>query len=177
MIVINFSARTWGNCGAVARVIAQETGARCVDFSGLHAAPCGACRCQCFRSDGECPHRSDGLHGLYEEIAKADGTVFVVPNYMNYPCSNYFVFNERSQGYFGTDAVRLSAYLDAPKKFIVVSNTGEENFLRAFSQQIPEGEQPDVLFLRAKAYGAVSLNGDLMDVPDAKAAVLAFVGR
>ncbi len=177
MIVVNFSARTWGNCAAIARLVARETRARCVDFSELHAVPCGMCDCQCFQPDGQCPHRSDGLFGLYEAIAKADSAVFVLPNYMNYPCSNYFVFNERSQCYFGVSEARLNDYLRTPKKFIVVSNTEEDTFRAVLSQQVCEEERAEILFLHAKAYGKVSLKGDLMDAPEAKAAVLAFVGR
>lgn len=84
--------------------------------------------------------------------------------------------------YFADDAFRLNEaaaladrYLAVPKKFIVVSNTGRENFLAAFRDHVLPGTEPDVCFLRAAAYHRISLDGDLMTCEPARAAVREFL--
>lgn len=84
--------------------------------------------------------------------------------------------------YFADDAFRLNEaaaladrYLAVPKKFIVVSNTGRENFLAAFRDHVLPKTEPDVCFLRAAAYHRISLDGDLMTCEPARAAVRDFL--
>ena len=54
----------------------------------------------------------------------------------------------------------MERYLSVPKKFVVVSNTGRENFTTAFCDHITPGEKPDILFLSAAQYHKISLSGD-----------------
>ena len=84
--------------------------------------------------------------------------------------------------YFADDAFRLNEaaaladrYLAVPKKFIVVSNTGRENFLAAFRDHVLPKTEPDVCFLRAAAYHRISLDGDMMTCEPARAAVRDFL--
>ena len=93
----------------------------------------------------------------------SDLAYFILPNYCDYPCANYFIFNERSQCYFQGSDYLLLQYLGVKKKFIAVSNTNQANFLIAFEYQINEGEKPDALFLSAKRYGKRSIDGNLTD--------------
>lgn len=62
--------------------------------------------------------------------------------------------------------------MEVPKKFIVVSNTGQDNFREAFRQHT--SEEPAILFLHARNYDKVSLAGDLMAAREARQAVEAF---
>lgn len=100
---------------------------------------------------------------------------FVIPNYCDYPCANYFIFNERSQCFFQGKPERLDAFLRVRKKFIVVSNTNQENFRQILSQNV-DGE-PEILFLSAKKYGRNSVCGDLMTSAAAAAEIDQFVRR
>ena len=93
----------------------------------------------------------------------------------DFPCSNFFLFNERSQCCFNGHAELADRYLAVPKKFIVVSNTGRENFLAAFRDHVLPKTEPDVCFLRAAAYHRISLDGDLMTCEPARAAVRDFL--
>ena len=111
---------------------------------------------------------------MYDKITLSDLTYFIVPNYCDYPNANYFIFNERSQCYFQHHEQLLDRYLSVKKRFIVVSNTQTQNFITALSYQISEGESPDILFLSAKAYQKISVDGDLMTSPEAKNAVEMF---
>ncbi len=54
-------------------------------------------------------------------------------------------------------------YLSVKKKFIVISNTNQTNFIKVFEYQINEGEKPDALFLSAKHYGKRSIDGNITD--------------
>ena len=98
-----------------------------------------------------------------------------MPNYCDFPCANFFIFQERGQCCFQGAGEKERAYLAVPKRFIVVSNTGEEHIRAAFREHVQGA--PDVLFLAAEAYGRVSIDGDLLRADAAREAVRAFVQR
>lgn len=175
--IVNFSGRENGNCRAISKVIAASHPADEIsifNFCDITLAPCGSCEYDCFNRDKQCPHQSDGVYDMYDKITLSDLTYFIVPNYCDYPNANYFIFNERSQCYFQHHEQLLDRYLSVKKRFIVVSNTQTQNFITALSYQIPEGESPDILFLPAKKYRKISIDGDLMTSPEAKKAVEIF---
>ena len=70
----------------------------------------------------------------------------------------------------------MERYERVPKKFIVVSNTGQDNFTAAFQYHTGDAP-PEVLFLSARRFGKVSIQGDLMDSPEARDTVLRFMDR
>ena len=143
--VISFSSRADGNCAAIADCVQETLGAEGLtrfDFSGLSVHGCGACHCECFRQREACPYFADDAFRLNEAAALADRAVFIVPNYCDFPCSNFFLFNERSQCCFNGHAELADRYLAVPKKFIVVSNTGRENFLAAFRDHVLPKTEP-----------------------------------
>lgn len=96
---------------------------------------------------------------------------FVVPNYCDYPCANFFIFNERRQCYFQNHPELEDRYLNIPKKFIVVNNTGQNHFQEVFAQHVVK---PEILFLSAMYYGKVSIQGDIITSEDAKRDLAAF---
>ncbi len=175
--IVNFSGRKSGNCRAISKVIAashyaDETSV--FDFCDIKLEPCGRCEYECFGSEKQCPYQPDGVYDLYDRITRSDLAYFIVPNYCDYPNANYFIFNERSQCYFQHNEQLLDRYLSVKKRFVVISNTQTQNFTTALGYHIPEGEIPDILFLPAKAYHKVSIDGDLMTSPEAKKAVESF---
>lgn len=175
--IISFSKRSGGNCADIAKELYRLYGeykARVYDFSELEVIPCGGCDYECFTSAEKCPHFSDSVFELYDEITNSDLAFFIVPNYCDYPSSVFFAFNERSQCYFQKREDLLEKYLSVPKKFIVVSNTGRDNFTAAFRYQITEEQEPDILFLSPKAFGKVSVEGGLMISEPAKETVKRF---
>ena len=176
--IISFSGRKDGNCAAIARTLlgALAGEARCFDFSALRVPPCGGCGYECFQAREACPYFSDPVFSIYEAITDSDLSYFIVPNYCDYPCANFFIFNERSQCFFQHHPELLERYERAPKKFIVVSNTGQDNFTTAFQYHTGDAP-PEVLFLSARRFGKVSIQGDLMDSPEARDTVLRFMDR
>ena len=178
--VISFSGRRDGNCAAIAQVLAGALsgwgGVRSFDCSTLSLTPCGGCGYECFQARERCPYSSDPVFAMYDAIVHSQAAWFIVPNYCDYPCANFFVWNERSQCYFQGHPELLEQYEAVPKKFIVVSNTGRDNFTAAFRYHTGDAP-PDVLFLSAKQFGRSSIQGDLMGSPEARDAVLRFAGR
>ena len=176
--VISFSGRRDGNCSAVAQAVRDALSGRdsvqYFDCSALALTPCGGCGCECFQARERCPYFDDPVFGMYDAVTRSSMSYFVVPNYCDYPCANFFLFNERSQCYFQGRPELLEQYERAPKKFIVVSNTGRDNFITAFQYHTGDAP-PDVLFLSARRFGKVSIRGDLMGSPDARAEVLRFL--
>lgn len=97
--MISFSSRADGNCAAIADCVQETLGGEGLtrfDFSRLSVHGCGACHCECFRQREACPYFADDAFRLNEAAALADRAVFIVPNYCDFPCSNFFLFNERS---------------------------------------------------------------------------------
>ncbi|MGN0352472.1 MAG: hypothetical protein ACI4ES_12540 [Roseburia sp.] len=133
----------------------------------------GNCWYQCFTKDGKCPWIDDKEYELLDEIIKSELTYFILPNYCDYPCANFFIFNERSQCYFQKQQELADVYERIPKKVIVVSNTNEENFRTALSSH--SKEEPEILFLPAMKYHKISINGDLMTSEQAVGDVKKFV--
>lgn len=177
--IISFSGRAGGSCSNIAEELQRyrKGEAEVYDFSAFSISPCGHCRYQCFQAGDQCPYFSDPVYAIYDAVVKSDFVWYIVPNYCDYPCANFFAFNERSQCYFQNHQELLDAYLAVRKKFVVVSNTGQENFQTAFRYHVPEGVNPDILFLSAKKFQKVSIHGDLMDSQEARQAVLRFAGQ
>lgn len=177
--IVSFSGRPGGNCAAIAREIRQYWQGRgeaaLFDFSKIEIAPCGRCDYQCFRERESCPYFSDPEFTICDSITNSSCTYFIVPNYCDYPPANFFIFNERSQCCFQRHPELLERYLSVKKKFIVVSNTGRDNFTAAFRYHVQEDSEPDILFLGARKFGRVSVKGDLMDSGEARAALLRFL--
>ena len=95
MFFLNFSDRRTGNCGSIAAFCAQMQGGRAVDIPEIFARGCGACQTECFQKDGVCPlPDAPAITALYEAITE-QGACFIVPNYCDWPCSNFFRFCER----------------------------------------------------------------------------------
>ena len=174
--IVSFSGRAGGNCGGIAAGLAGHWGdrAQVFDFSALEIAPCGRCGYECFQARESCPYFADPEFGLCEAIAGSALACFIIPNYCDYPCANFFIFNERGQCYFQRHPELLERYERAAKKFIVVSNTGQDNFTTAFQYHTGDAP-PEVLFLSARRFGRVSIRGDLLDAPEARDAVLRFM--
>lgn len=176
VLIISFSGKENGNSEQIAELIKANLNAAAdiFRFSENAISPCGSCRYQCFDDNRMCPHIDDAEYGLLEQISLCDELYFIVPNYCDYPCANYFIFNERSQVYFQGYRERLMEYEAIPKKFIVISGSDTDNFTRAFEYHCKD--EPEILTLSAKKYGKHSIAGDLMQSEKARQAVLDFIG-
>lgn len=177
--VVNFSGRPNGNCYKIARTVkqalSQDNDILLRDFGALNISPCGRCGYGCFKERTDCPFIGDDIYGLYDSLCGSDLAYYIVPNYCDYPCANFFIFNERGQCYFQNREDLLAKYLTVKKRFIVVSNTDKANFIQAFRYHVPENAEPEVLFLSAKAFGRTSVAGDLTDLASARQAVIDFI--
>ena len=176
--VISFSGRRNGNCQSIAKEIVsffKNEDTVLYDFADIAISPCGKCDVECFQKKTSCPYYDDSEIAICNSITNSDMSYLIVPNYCDFPCSNFFAFNERSQCYFQGEPKLSERYEAAPKRFIAVSNTGKDNFVAAFSQHV--SSQPDVLFLSARNYGKISIRGDLLTSTEAKEELLHFLNR
>lgn len=172
--IVSFSGRKNGNCSRIAEIIQLTVpNANILSFSDIHIQPCGGCEYECFRVRESCPYFSDPECDLLDTICKSEMVYFIVPNYCDHPNANFYIFNERSNCYFQGREDLLEQYLKVPKKFVVVSNSGSENFREAFTQHT--NEEPDILFLSAKTFEKRSIDGDLMDCAAARAALKEYL--
>ena len=178
--IINFSSRHNGNCHDIAMVIKEAQLTRnktvtLIELSDMVFSPCGSCNYECFTDKKDCPFIDDGIVKTYSTICSSDITYYIVPNYCDYPNSLFFMFNERSQCYFQDEPDLLNKYLSTQKKFVVVSNTGKENFSNAFRYHVGESDEVFILFLSTKDFHKVSIEGGLMECGKAKQTVIDFI--
>ena len=96
-LIINFSAREKGNCGAIAEFI-KKRGDMVIHYKNLHTHRCSDCEYECMQ--GKCKYREDDVYTLYESFFKYDRIIMIVPMYSRNPSSLYFSFNERCQDFF-----------------------------------------------------------------------------
>lgn len=174
--IVSFSSRKGGNCGKIAAYLcALHKDAELFDFSDFTIHPCGGCEYECFTPGGRCPWAGDREWELYESLLGSTEAYYILPNYCDYPCANFFIFNERSQCCFQGHPEKAGAYVRIPKKFIVVSNTNEQNFKEVLAYHA-EGE-PQILFLHARKYARVSVAGDIMTSEEAVEEINIFAGK
>ena len=176
ILLIQFSSRANGNCAAIARCITghytlEKVNTFIIDDSVVQA--CNGCDYECLQPNKMCPNLSDTYTKTMDAICDADLAYFIIPNYCGYPSANYFVFNERSVGYFNLDRTLMNKYMNVPKRFIVVSNTVGQNFENAMRQQV--NGDPEILYLKTSKYNKRSIAGDMMDTPEANADLIAFL--
>lgn len=175
VLIISFSNKKSGNCEQISELIQENLDAETEIFrfseNPIHA--CGHCRYQCFDDNRCCPYYDDPEFGLLRSVCLSDLVYFVVPNYCDYPCANFFIFNERSQVYFQGYRERLMEYEAIPKRFIVVSDSESGNFATAFDYHC-EGT-PEILYVSAKKYGKHSIAGDILKSQQARMDILKFI--
>ena len=175
-VIVTFSSRSGGNCSQIGNLIASMTKNPVLfDFSEFDVHPCGRCASECFAARENCPYFEDKEYEIPEAIMYSEMVYFVLPNYCDYPCANYFIFNERSQCFFQGKPDILESYLNIPKRSIVISNTNQEHFIQALTYQ--SNREPEILFLSAKEYGKASINGDLLTSKNALENIRQFVIR
>ena len=174
--IISFSSRTGGNCAGIGKLISSLVESPMLyDFSEFEIHPCGNCRYECFALGENCPYIQDMEYTLLDAVTNSDLTYFIMPNYSDYPCANFFIFNERSQCYFQGRADLLNVYESVFKRVIVVSNTNEENFRKAISYH--SKAEPEILFFSARKYGKSSIKDDLLTSEKSTCRYYSFVQR
>ena len=174
--IISFSSRKDANCHQISDYVQSiYPNAKRYDFSDFRISGCGFCSCQCFQDGDKCPYVQDKEREILDAITHSELAIYVVPNYCDFPCSNYFAFNERSICYFRNNENLLSKYLYVPKKFIVVSNSNQDNFKKVFSYQTVG--TPDILFLASYEYGKDCITGSLPSSDVAMDEVWHFISR
>lgn len=172
--VLTFSSRRDGNCMKIGSFVCSLLpDAKQYDFADFDIHPCGGCHYECFTKGDQCPWIGDQEYALLDAVTHSALTYFILPNYCDYPCANFFIFNERSLCYFQNNEDLLNAYVRVPKKAIVVSNTNQAHFEAALSYHADPA--PQLLFLSANRYGKASISGDLLSSEQAVADLRRFI--
>lgn len=176
--ILHFSARSSGNCAAIARQVRQLHSSDAITIYSLAEmtiSPCRGCRCECFARAEACPHASDDVRSLYGAILRADLAYYILPNYADFPPALYFAFNERSNCFFQGNEALLNAYLAVPKRFIIVSNQPASAFDALPQYHTAEGITPKLLYLPPRRYCQSSIDGTMMEAEEAQKLLRKFV--
>ena len=176
VIILSFSSRKNGNCTKISDYLTEKfkrTNVLSFVIESTYFAPCGGCNYECLTPCVICPQLSDQQIIVMDAICSSDLVYYVIPNYCGYPCGNYFAFNERSVGYFNTNRELMNRYMSVPKRFIIVSNTEDDNFVNAMRQQTED--TPNILYIKTGKYGKRSTAGDLLESEAARADLDAYL--
>lgn len=174
--IFNFSPRSGANCAKIANFISNyhgESNAVIYHITAENCPSCGGCNYECLTPGAQCPSKPDLLIRGLDDACASDLIYYIIPNFCGYPNANYFAFNERCVGYFGMDRQLRAGYMKIRKKFIIVSNTENDNFKNAAQQQT--AAEPEMLYLKTGKYHKRSTAGDLMESDEAKADLQAFL--
>lgn len=173
-IIISFSSRKGGNCEQICDYI-QTLIQNCKNYSlsRVHIEPCGKCNYECFNDNRACPHIHDSVYDMLDSICNSKNCIFIIPNYCDYPCANFFVFNERSLCYFQGHPERLQKYMEIQKQVIVISNSDPANIITAMNQHA--SQEVESLKLRPKEHGARSTDCNLISNELVKQRIADFV--
>lgn len=175
IVVVNFSSRKEGNCYRISGVIKKHYKQKRVKifnfFENTYTA-CGHCDYECFKK--RCLI-NDGINEIFKAIVQSEETIFVLPNYCDYPNSNFFLFNERSSGFFNGNKDLMNRYLNIKKKFIVVSNSSSSNFKNALKNHIQDNENAEILYLNSRKFNQNALTGTLMQDAEAESIIHDFL--
>lgn len=175
IVVVNFSSRKDGNCYQISGVVKKhfrEKKVKIFNFYENTYTSCGHCNYECFKKRCKV---DDGINEIFKSIVQSEETIFVLPNYCDYPNSNYFLFNERSCGFFNGNKDLLNRYLNIKKKFIVISNSCHVNFKNALSYQVSDQTKPEILFFNSKKFDQNPIDGALMTSLEAESLVHDFL--
>ena len=173
--ILNFSGRVEGNCSQIAKVLEnefKEQEVNRINFGETNIFSCSNCNYECFKNRNECPYIIDETVDIYNKIIDSDLVYYIIPNYCGYPCSNFFVFNERGCSFYAGDKELMNKYLNINKKFIVVSNSNNDSFRNILMNHTIMN--PDILFLSTRKYNQNSIAGTLMNDKQAKQDVIQF---
>lgn len=171
--IINFSSRLNGNCKRISDFIETKYPSTLVkkyDFFKLQLSSCGLCNYECLKN--EVCYKGFEVKELYDDILNSELVYYVIPNYSDYPCANYFIFNERGTAYFSSDEL-LEKFLNVKKKFIVVSTSNNKTFKEVFEYQTIE--EPNILFINPSKFNQKSIEGNLINNKSVRKLITAFV--
>lgn len=175
VVIISFSSRKGGNCEQISDFLASYIDKSVIkyQFSEISVQPCGACRYECFDKSKNCPYAEDSVWELLDSVCSSDAVYYVLPNYQDFPNANFFIYQERMQGYFSQYPQRRKQFRSVPKKYIVISNTGAEHLRSVLHRH--SSEEPDILILSSRKFGLSSITQRITESHEAKAQIRSFV--
>ncbi len=176
-MVISFSGRADGNCDDIMRFICEQMDDRGICFRNLKVHECSGCNYECFES--ACIYKDDDLFALFEQMKTSEKVVLIIPMYCGNPCSLYYKFLERSQGYF---SLHEEAYERIISKLHIIGVCGSAVETPDYGKRLGDfwfsgrNRQDDVLLLERRKYGQ-RLEDKLLEVDEVKGLITEFVIR
>ncbi|MDD3123705.1 MAG: hypothetical protein PHC62_09375 [Candidatus Izemoplasmatales bacterium] len=168
--IISFSGREQkGNCYEITLYLKKKIMNEFIDvhtffLSECEIHNCSHCDYECFTELKKCPYSFDDITKIYNEILKCDMAIFVIPIFSNFPCSNFFIFNERSQCFFSSQQ-QYDNYLDVRRKYIIIGNSGFSNAKNIIGYDLKKNDNTDNKFLNicSNLVHELSTKGNLIE--------------
>jgi len=176
--IVNFSGKNgFGNCSRIADYIFEKYKKKnvinVIKYSDYSVLPCGKCDYTCLEPDVYNCDFEDETSKIYKIIGKCDIAFLLVPIYSDYPCSNYFIFRERSQAIANDEIFNL--YCNTQKCFIFIANTGKKNLLNIVETE--PGINNQYIILSTHDFGTKGYNGDLIESDECKSQLENFINK
>ena len=176
ILIINFSGRTKGGNGEqianfIYKTLINEE-VSIINVSSLNISGCKNCSYECL-NNSICRYINDDTVQLYDQILASDLIIHIIPVYSDYPCSNYFVFRERSQCYFNEETYDI--YVKINKKFIIIANSGYDNTIGVIRNDFSSIYNSNILNISSNKYNTKSVYGNLMEYAEVREEVSKFI--
>ena len=178
---INFSGRTNGNCSKSLQFCLDiyKKHHHEIDFINLSEQslePCGSCNYNCFQAN--CV-KNDSFNDIYHKMMEAEKIIFAVPTYCGHLSSSFFIFSERSQGFYNHSNSNEDDIL-RKINLIIIGNSSSGGDM-ALSESLCSFNNrsyfPEVLLLSSNEYGRRSILGDLVEENEIRNRLTRFSSR
>ena len=161
--IIDFSGRNGqGNCWKIAKYIYNKLSFNnhisLIKYSNLNIKGCSKCNYSCLNPNVFKCDNPDETNDVYLQVNQSDIAFYIIPIYSDYPCSNYFIFKERSQA---TVDLHMKNYNKIKKCFIFIANTGEKNIKNVVEDE--PGVNNVALILSTNEFNTKGFYGDLVE--------------
>lgn len=176
--IFNFSPRAERSYSQIAQQVSNHyrlSNENYYHFTMNSCNACQGCNYECLTPGKVCPTLPEYLKKTLDAAIECDLIYFIVPNFCDYPNGNYFAFQERCVGYFGLDRGLRAKYMKIKKRFIIVSNTENDQFKMSMQQQTTD--EPEILYMKSSKYNKRSKTGDMMQSKEAVDDLNAFLMR
>ncbi len=172
--IITFSGRkSDGNCSKIAKFISKNINSyqiNHVNFSDNDIHNCSQCNYECITKDSTCIYK-DYIENLYTTLSHGQLNIFVIPTYCDFPTSNLFIFNERTQG---SKTLQDSINFNDNLIIILLTNTNHDVIINILTTMfnIDSGK---ILLLSTNDYNLKGIQGNIVEISHVKSKILSFV--
>ncbi len=172
--VITFSGRkSDGNCSKIAKFISKNINnlyVKHINFCDNDIHNCSKCNYECIKNDSICVYK-DSMETIFKDLSIGELNIFIIPTYCDFPSSNLFIFNERTQG---SKILQTSIDFNNNLIIILLTNTNHDVIIDILTTMF-NIDINKILLLSTNDYELKGIEGNIIENSHVKSRILSFV--